>query len=85
MDELCERVNFSASYISRYFKRECGYSINQYFIMMKIEEAKRLIRQTHMSFFEISEKLMLTNSHYFSTLFKKHVGMTPTQYKQSCK
>ena len=85
MDALCERVNFSASYISRYFKRECGYSINQYFIMMKIEEAKRLIRQTHMSFFEISEHLMLTNSHYFSTLFKKHVGMTPTQYKQSCK
>ena len=85
MNALCERVNFSASYISRYFKRECGYSINQYFIMMKIEEAKRLIRQTHMSFFEISEHLMLTNSHYFSTLFKKHVGMTPTQYKQSCK
>lgn len=85
MDALCERVNFSASYVSRYFKRECGYSINQYFIMMKIEESKRLIRQTHMSFFEISEKLMLTNSHYFSTLFKKHVGMTPTQYKQSCK
>lgn len=85
MDRLCERVNFSASYISRYFKRECGYSINQYFIMMKIEEAKRLIRQTHLSFFEISERLMLTNSHYFSTLFKNHVGMTPTQYKKSCK
>ena len=85
MDKLCEKVNFSASYISRYFKRECGYSINQYFIMMKIEEAKRLIRQTHLSFFEISEQLMLTNSHYFSTLFKKYVGMTPTQYKKSCK
>ena len=85
MSELCERVNFSASYLSRYFTKVCGNSINRYYNMMKIEEAKRLIRQTHMSFFEISEKLMLTNSHYFSTLFKKHVGMTPTQYKKSCK
>lgn len=82
---LCEKVNFSASYISRHFSKVCGHSINRYYNMMKIEEAKRLIRQTHMSFFEISEKLMLTNSHYFSTLFKKYVGMTPTQYKKSCK
>ena len=85
MDKLCEKVNFSASYVSRYFKKKCGYSINQYFTKMKIDEAKRLIRQTHLSFFEISERLMLTNSHYYSTLFKNHVGMTPTQYKNSCK
>ena len=85
MQALCERVNFSASYVSRYFKRVCGHPINHYFNMMKIEEAKRLIRQTHLSFFEISERLMITNSHYFSTLFKNYVGMTPTQYKKSCK
>ena len=85
MDALCDKVNFSRSYVSKYFSRVCGYSINRYFNMMKIEEAKRLIRQTHMSFFDISERLMLTNSHYFSTLFRQHVGMTPTQYKRSCK
>jgi AraC-like DNA-binding protein len=82
---LCEKVNFSASYVSRYFKRVCGHPISHYYNMMKIEEAKRLIRQTHLSFFEISERLMITNSHYFSTLFRNHVGMTPTQYKKSCK
>ena len=82
---LCERVNFSASYISRHFKKVCGHPISHYYNMMKIEEAKRLIRQTHLSFFEISESLMITNSHYFSTLFKNHVGMTPSQYKKSCK
>ena len=49
------------------------------------EEAKRLIRETKLSFFEISERLMLSNSHYFSTLFKTYVGMTPSQYKKSCK
>ena len=34
------------------------------------------------NFFEISEMLMFSNSHYFSTLFKKHTGMSPGEYKQ---
>ena len=53
--------------------------------LMKINEAKRLIRDGRHNFFEISEKLMFANSHYFSTIFKKHTGMTPTQYKNSIK
>ena len=85
MDALCREVNFSRSYISKHFSRVCGMPPSRYFNKMKMEEAKRLIRETKYSFFEISEKLMLANSHYFSTLFKKYVGMTPTEYKQSCK
>ena len=49
------------------------------------EEAKRLIRETNSNFFEISDMLMFSNSHYFSTTFKKYTGMTPSQYKNSCK
>ncbi len=85
MDALCRRVNFSRFYISKHFSRTCGIPLTRYFNKMKMEEAKRLIRETKYSFFEISEMLMLSNSHYFSTLFKKYVGMTPTEYKQSCK
>ena len=85
LDEISERLSYSKSYISKYFMTVCGYSIIEYFNMMKIEEAKILIRGTNKSFFEISEMLMLSNSHYFSTLFKKYVGMTPTQYKKSCR
>ncbi len=82
---LCEHVSFSKSYVCKHFSRVCGISLIPYFNRMKMEEAKRLIRETKLSFFEISEKLMLSNSHYFSTLFKTYVGMTPSQYKKSCK
>ncbi len=85
MDALSRRVGFSRCYISKHFSRECGTPLVRYFNKMKMEEAKRLIRETKYSFFEISEMLMLSNSHYFSTLFKQYVGMTPTEYKQSCK
>lgn len=85
LDELSAKMSFSKSYISKYFQRICGYSVIEYFNMMKVEEAKKLIRCTKQSFFEISESLMFSNSHYFSSTFKKYVGMTPTQYKRSCK
>ncbi len=84
-EALSRHVGFSRPYISKHFSRECGTPLVRYFNKMKMEEAKRLIRETKYSFFEISEMLMLANSHYFSTLFKQYVGMTPTEYKQSCK
>ena len=85
MGALSHHVGFSRPYISKHFSRVCGTPLVRYFNKMKMEEAKRLIRETKYSFFEISEMLMLSNSHYFSTLFKTYVGMTPTEYKQSCK
>lgn len=85
MEELSKELSFGKTYISKYFVKTCGYSIIDYFNMMKINEAKRLIRESRYNFFEISEMLMFSNSHYFSTMFKKHTGMTPTQYKKSCR
>lgn len=85
LEEISEHFSYSKSYISKHFMEVCGYSVIEYFNMMKIERAKVLVRSTNKSFFDISEMLMISNSHYFSTLFKKYVGMTPTQYKKSCK
>jgi len=85
MDELATEMSFGKTYISRRFVKASGYSIIDYFTKMKVTEAKKLIRGGKYNFFEISEMLMFTNSHYFSSVFKKHTGMTPTQYKKSLK
>lgn len=85
LEELSREMAFGKTYISKRFIKACGHSIIDYFNLMKINEAKRLIREGRYNFFEISEKLMFSNSHYFSTLFKKHTSMTPTQYKNSIK
>ena len=84
LSELAKELSFGKTYISKYFSKVSGYSIVNYFTMMKINEAKRLIREAQHNFFEISEMLMFTNSHYFSAVFKKYTGMTPSQYKKSC-
>ena len=85
MEELSRALSFSKTYISKSFAKASGYSVGDYFTMMKIGEAKRLIREGRYNFCEISEMLMFSNSHYFSTTFKKQTGMTPSQYKRSCK
>ena len=84
MEDLSRALSFSKSYISKRFASVCGCTIIDYFNQMKINEAKRLIRDTNRTFFEISDMLMFSNSHYFSNTFKKHTGMTPTEYKKVC-
>ncbi len=85
MDEMSRALSFSKSYIYKRFVTACGYSVLEYFTIMKIAEAKRLIRESRKNFFEISQLLGFSSSHYFSTVFKRYVGMTPSQYKNSCK
>ena len=85
MSELAREFSFGKTYISKYFMRVTGYSIINYFTIMKVNEAKRLIRESSHNFSEISEMLMFSNSHYFSTVFKKHTNMSPSQYKNLCK
>ena len=85
MDEMSQMLSFSKSYIYKRFVSSSGYSVVEYFTIMKIAEAKRLIRESRKNFFEISCLLGFSSSHYFSAVFKKHVGMTPSQYKNSCK
>jgi AraC-like DNA-binding protein len=85
MEDMSRALSFSKSYIYKRFVTACGYSVIDYFTIMKVSEAKKLIRETKKNFSEISEMLNYSNSHYFSTVFKKYVGMTPSQYKNSCK
>lgn len=85
MEDMSRLLSFSRSYIYKRFVTACGYSVVDYFTIMKITEAKKLIRESRKNFFEISEMLNFSSSHYFSTVFKKYVGMTPSQYKNSCK
>ena len=85
MEGMSRALSFSKSYIYKRFVTACGYSVIDYFTIMKVSEAKKLIRETKKNFSEISEMLNYSNSHYFSTVFKKYVGMTPSQYKNSCK
>ena len=57
----------------------------EYYKITKLEKAKELIRQGDYTFTQIASILNYSSIHYFSKVFKKYLGMTPTEYSISVK
>ena len=83
VEQICQRLNYSRTYLSKIFKLSTNYTILEYILMNKIREAKKLIRDGKYNFTQISDLLAFDNPHYFSTVFKKIANMSPTDYKNS--
>lgn len=82
LSDICRKTGYSKCYIAREFKKVTGYTVTEYRQNMKINEAKRLINETNMSFEEIAEKLSFSSPQYFSTVFRRYTGMTPVYFKK---
>ncbi len=85
LDAISKQVNLSVSQVKKIFRQEAKDSIINYFIILKIEEAKRLIDESEMNFTQISEFLGYDTIGYFSRIFKQKTGMTPSEYSLSIK
>lgn len=83
VDMLCKHVNYSRSYLSRYFKRITGMSIPEYISRIRIQNAKVLLQETDLNIQEISASVGITDSLYFSKLFKNSTGVSPMSYKKN--
>ncbi len=83
VEEICQKLNYSKTYISRIFNRNCHCTIIEYYTDLKISEAKKLIRENTYTFTEISNMLCFSSPHYFSRVFKKKTNMTPREYQSS--
>ena len=82
IDEICSKTNYSKAYLFRIFKAKTGKTIMAYFIELKINQAKQLLRENELSVREISEKLAFTTPDYFTKTFKRVTGLTPLSYKK---
>jgi AraC-like DNA-binding protein len=78
--KISSQINLSISQTKKIFKEVNGDSIINYFISLKIEEAKRLINESALNFTQISEILGYDNLGYFSRIFKQKTGMSPSEY-----
>ena len=83
LEQISRDLGFSVSKLRRlvFEQKECGPIA--YFIDLKIEEAKRLIRKTSMNITEISECLGFSSLHYFSKQFKNKTGKSPSAYAKT--
>lgn len=68
-------------YLGQLFRKTYGVYFNEYVLALRIEEAKRLLRQTKKRMYEIAEQVGFQNADYFATQFEKRENMTPTDYR----
>ena len=85
LSTVCRTTGFSCTYIQNVFKEKTGRSVMEYYKITKLEKAKELIRQGDYTFTQIASILNYSSIHYFSKVFKKYLGMTPTEYSISVK
>lgn len=81
LEDLAERYNFSASYLSQRFQSEVGMPFTDYLSKIRIEKAKELLRNSRLSTEEISLRVGYINPNYFVKVFKKVTGQTITAFK----
>jgi two-component system response regulator YesN len=78
---IADSVHISPGYLSQLFKQIVGESCIEYLSKVRINQAKKLLKETNLKTYEIAYKVGYSDPQYFSTCFKKYVGVPPTDYR----
>lgn len=85
IEDICHANLVGSSQLQKLFREQTNSGVINYFSQLKIDRAKQLIREHHLNFSQIAEKLGYSSVHYFSRQFKKLTGMSPSEYASSIK
>lgn len=78
-----ELLNVNASYFSTLFKKETGYTLTDYVNKKRVENAVFLLNSTNMQIQTIAQYCGIPDVNYFTKIFKKYIGKTPKEYRES--
>ena len=80
-EEICRRIGVTPRHAQRVFRQVYGTSIHRFLLEEKLRKARTLLLYTDSSVTQIAAEAGFTNEKYFSTVFHRQAGMTPTQYR----
>ena len=83
--DVARHIGMSQSWLTKRFNQECSMSIPQYLMQVRMERAGKMLLETNMLVFEIANAVGFENPRYFVSVFKKAMGMTPTEYRDQMK
>jgi len=72
-------------YLGQLFKKSYQLYFNEYLLQLRIQEAKKLLRQTDLKIYEVAERVGFSHPEYFVSQFEKHEKLSPTSYRQTFK
>lgn len=74
-------LNSNPVYLGQKFKKDTGRTFHDYLTEYRVEQAKILLAKTNKKIFEVSESVGISNSQYFSKIFRDLTGYTPNEYR----
>lgn len=81
--DIAKQINFSPTYFSRMFKKETGRSFVEYITFVRLHKTLPLLRRTDYTVESISTNCGFNTPNYYSSIFKKYVGLTPSEYRNT--
>jgi two-component system, response regulator YesN len=81
LNEVAAQVNHSPSHFSTVFSQEAGTTFKKYLTEVRIKKARELLRTTNARSYEIACQVGYTDPHYFSYVFRRNTGLTPTDFR----
>jgi AraC family transcriptional regulator len=82
LDRLAAQAGLSKFYFNRLFKSAMGMSPSRYHITLRMDEAKRLLRETRKSVVAVALDVGYTNPSHFAQLFRRETGLPPSDYRR---
>ena len=82
LESVAGLVNLNPVYLSNLFKKESGQNFTEYLTDYRMKKAKEFLKNGDMNINEIADALGYTDARYFSKVFKKEVGVKPTDYRK---
>lgn len=82
---VADEVHLSPNHFSTIFSQECGITFIEYLTDVRVESAKKLLRESGLKGADIAYECGFSDPHYFSFIFKKKTGVSPREYKESLK
>jgi len=79
---LAKAAGFSPTYFHKIFHDTTGVTLNRYITILRIETAKNLLVRTSIPIYKIAQDCGFENISYFSSLFKKHQGISPAEFRK---
>ena len=82
IDDIAQEVYLSSCYVSRIFKQSLGCTLMEYLTQVRVEEAKTMLKNPKYNVMQAAEESGFEDPGYFTRVFKKLEGITPSRFKQ---
>ena len=80
VEDLAKEVGLSRTHLQRKMKEQTGLNVAEFIRNIRLEQAARLLREQKINVSQVAYSVGFSNLAHFSTVFKKHFGLTPTEY-----